>query len=645
MARRPLVIDESLRLLNATGDEQNVLPLGSADWYRWLADERNRSFSFKSSQGHFTARRERQRNTWYWYAYRKRNGKLHKLYLGKPEELTQARLEAVAHTLTHKTALTSDTLVQPEKGSQTPAFAVFAPLESLPLPGTELTEWPGERLPLPLASLIEQVASLLDKSLLQQIANEQHETSATKAFLLTTIQEYGQAILAKRGAIQDIQRAHATYYCSLAEEAELHSAGIQQTAWLTRLEQEYENLREALRWVTEQQEAELALRLSGALWWFWSVRGQLSEGRSWLGKALSIDRGGHAALRAKVLDRSGDLALHQRDYAYAEQQCQQSLSLYRQLADMRNSAATLWRLGLIAWSQHNLVLTRSYAQEALRLFEQIGDNGGRADSLLLLAYVATRQGIHEQARLLTERTLALFEAAEDRWGSAYALLHLGQVALAQKNESLATSYLEECITRSRELGYKGGLASALALLGTIALEQHDESRAFSFAQESLVLRKEIGDISGTIETLLLFAKITFSQQNYSATLALYEESAELLTSMNDHLLLTSWLREVSRVLSQYKRLPHITAHTTVEQAITVLRQARTSSQTPPSDGLTSRELDVLRLLAMGNTDAQIAERLVISPRTVNGHLASIYAKIGVSSRSAATRYAIHHHLL
>ena len=274
MARRPLVIDESLRLLNAAGDEQNVLPLGSADWYRWLADERNRSFSFKSFRGHFTARQERQRNTWYWYAYRKRNGKLHKLYLGKPEELTQARLEAVAHTLTHKTAFTSDTVVQPEKGAQTPPFAFLAPLESLPLPGTEhppeYTERPGEHLPLPLTSLIEQVASLLDKSLLQQIANEQHETSATKAFLLTTI-KYGQAILAKSGAIQDIQRAHATYYCSLAEEAEQHSAGIQQTAWLTRLEQEYENLREALRWATEQREAELALRLSGALWWFWSV--------------------------------------------------------------------------------------------------------------------------------------------------------------------------------------------------------------------------------------------------------------------------------------------------------------------------------------------------------------------------------------
>jgi DNA-binding NarL/FixJ family response regulator len=68
---------------------------------------------------------------------------------------------------------------------------------------------------------------------------------------------------------------------------------------------------------------------------------------------------------------------------------------------------------------------------------------------------------------------------------------------------------------------------------------------------------------------------------------------------------------------------------------------------PPAypDGLTAREVEVLRLLAQGWTDAQIAEELVISPRTVNNHLTSIYSKIQVSSRSAATRYAIDHQLV
>ena len=62
------------------------------------------------------------------------------------------------------------------------------------------------------------------------------------------------------------------------------------------------------------------------------------------------------------------------------------------------------------------------------------------------------------------------------------------------------------------------------------------------------------------------------------------------------------------------------------------------------DGLTTREVEVLRLVAQGMTNEQVAEQLVISSRTVNTHLTAIYGKIGVSSRSAATRYAIEHHL-
>ena len=77
------------------------------------------------------------------------------------------------------------------------------------------------------------------------------------------------------------------------------------------------------------------------------------------------------------------------------------------------------------------------------------------------------------------------------------------------------------------------------------------------------------------------------------------------------------------------------------------RQSPTSSTrrapTYPA-GLTAREVEVLRLIAQGLSNAQVAEELSISPRTVNTHLTAIYGKIGVASRSAATRYAIEHHL-
>lgn len=62
-------------------------------------------------------------------------------------------------------------------------------------------------------------------------------------------------------------------------------------------------------------------------------------------------------------------------------------------------------------------------------------------------------------------------------------------------------------------------------------------------------------------------------------------------------------------------------------------------------GLTRREREVLRLLTEGLTNPQMAERLVVSLPTVNTHVASIFNKLGVNSRSAATRYAVEHHLV
>ena len=67
--------------------------------------------------------------------------------------------------------------------------------------------------------------------------------------------------------------------------------------------------------------------------------------------------------------------------------------------------------------------------------------------------------------------------------------------------------------------------------------------------------------------------------------------------------------------------------------------APTTPATNPA-GLTAREIAVLRLVAQGLTDAQVAERLIVSPRTVSTHLTSIYGKLGVSSRAAATRFAV-----
>ena len=133
------------------------------------------------------------------------------------------------------------------------------------------------------ADVLEGMASLLDKSLLQRTERDGGEP---RFAMLETIREYGLEVLASGGEAQATRQAHAAYYLALAEQAEPELSGPQQLTWFEQLEREHDNLRAALSWFQEQssdgQSSELALRLCGALWQFWLIRGYVSEGRQWL---------------------------------------------------------------------------------------------------------------------------------------------------------------------------------------------------------------------------------------------------------------------------------------------------------------------------------------------------------------------------
>ena len=123
----------------------------------------------------------------------------------------------------------------------------------------------------------------------------------------------------------------------------------------------------------------------------------------------------------------------------------------------------------------------------------------------------------------------------------------------------------------------------------------------------------------------------------------YERAvAAARTQLGEKFFVTAWVQGHNMTLEQA-----LAAQTAVRGSISAEPLSTPPAKSPPTypAGLTAREVEVLRLLATGLTDAQIAEHLVISPRTVNNHLTSIYSKIQVSSRAAATRYAMEHQLV
>ncbi len=573
-------------------------------------------------------------------------------------------------------------------------FARGCPLEAVEGLYTALGEMP--------TYVLDGVASLIDKSLLRQIEQEGEEP---RLLMLATIREYGLEALASGGEMESTRRAHAAYYLALVEEAELELGGPQQAVWLEQLEREHDNLRAALQWSLEQagdeeagQRREIALRLGGALQLFWWAHGHRSEGRTFLEGALTASEGAEASVRAKALFAAANLAFVQSDYERAEA-AQESLALYRELEDQPGIGLSLRLLGQFAWVRGDLAGARSLLEEALALFKEIDDKNQAAWSLHILGLLASSQGEYARACILFEESLALFKELEDKNGIAHTLSQLARALFdSQGDQTRVRSLLEECLVLSREVGFKEGIAESYSLSGQLALGQGDLATAHAQVEESVVLYKEMGHQHGTAESLAVLGKVVAAQGDYATACRLCEESLTIAGKLGEKWVIATCLVELGKVVAAQRQLAwaaqlwgaadtlrdaigvpippvdladyerslsatrvHLGERAfaaawaqgramTPEQALAakgqkpVPRSTTTVSRPTYPAGLTAREVEVLRLLAGGLTDLQIAEKLVLSPRTVHAHISSIYSKLGITSRSAATRYAIEHHL-
>jgi predicted ATPase/DNA-binding CsgD family transcriptional regulator len=573
--------------------------------------------------------------------------------------------------------------------------------------------------------VLNRVASLIDKSLLQNIG--QHGEEPRLRFL-ETIREYGLELLAESGEMEITQQAHATYYLRLSEEIEPQLDGPEQVALLERLENEHDNLRAAMQWSLEPDEngyrKQLALRLGGALRWFWLVRGHFSEGWTFLERVLEGSEGIAPSAQAKAYDAAARLAAVQGDRNQKELLCKKSLTLYQQLGDKLGMAHALFLLGGVShdWGsvsrkREDIAASRARTEEALKLFRESGHQEGAAWSLNRLALLIKRQGDYARARVLLEENLALHRTLGNKRGMAASLFHLAEITfLSEGNPVAAGALVEESLALYKELGAKGGIAASISLLGQLALAQADAATARSLLEESVTLCREMRHQDGLTQSLSALARVEAYQGNYAGACARFQESLAIYGVLDDQdgvaacleglagavamqgdagacaggkearnisalwaaLLLGSAeaLREtISVAIPPVWRADHersvvaVCTHLgekafadtwaegrtmTAEQALAALQAPMPAKQTtdPPVKpatsfpaGLSAREVEILRLLAQGMTNPQIAKRLILSSHTVHAHVRSIYTKLDVNSRSSVTRYAIEQHLL
>jgi len=318
----------------------------------------------------------------------------------------------------------------------------------------------------------------------------------------------------------------------------------------------------------------------------------------------------------------------------AQRYGEESVALLRMQGSQWDLALALDNLGTVFATQGDQATARTLFEEEIALFHALNDKGGLAGAIVGLGYIAGQQGDYVTARAQFEMALALRRAEADKWMIAEALILLGEVLQRQGELEQASNLYGEGLVLVREVGDKAVMAHLLHQFGTLAQTQRKYERAACL----FAVAAEMGNLSAGI-TFHTLVDLTDQER----------EIALLRTQLDEGAFAARWAEGQTMRVEQ--AIEYALAAPAAPGALSLLSgddpvaPARPEGARTYPAGLTAREVEVLRLLAQGLTYAQIADKLVISRRTVNWHATSLYSKLGVTSRFAATRFASEHHLL
>jgi predicted ATPase len=363
--------------------------------------------------------------------------------------------------------------------------------------GDSSTSLPEEQVaPLRAGSGLVQsddVLDLLEQLIHKSMVIKEEEHSVSRYHMLETIRQYANEKLVESGESDALRNRHLEFFSWIAREAEPKLYGAEQVACLNWLEVELDNFRAALDWSLEEGDAELGIRLAGALWRFWVMRGYWSEGYERLKRALSRKDSVSAAARAKALGRAGELALRKGDFAVAHTLLTESLTLCRELGDEEGAAFSLYGFARLVRFQDDLARGHSLLEQSLMIYRKLNDKWGIALVLDSLGFVAKEKSDLVSARTLREDSLAIFRELSDYWDMMRLLHNLGELARFEGDYARAKALYEEARALGQELGVaKWDLANQLIGLGYAVLRDGNDGRAVTHFKESVVLQREQG---------------------------------------------------------------------------------------------------------------------------------------------------------
>lgn len=469
--------------------------------------------------------------------------------------------------------------------------------------------------------VLEALASLVDKSL---VVSEEDGEGGHRFRLLESVRDFALEQVTSSEEGESVGRAHARYFLELAERAAPELVGRSQRAWFLRLEREQGNLRVALRWMWSHGENELALRLAGALGYFWEVRGYLREGQQALEVALARRPDADRRLRAKVLNRLGSLLIWQRDAERSGVVIEEALALGRALEDSDITARSLSQLGrraaIFELAEERLREAEQLLEEALALRQQMGDRRGAANVQTQLAGIALRQRAYQRAEHLAHEALAAYREVSDDAGATVPLVLLGLAAGERGDTAGAAALMQQGLETSSRLQDRRLLVlESKFVVWWLAGERGDPEQLAMLLGAAEAMGDAIGSMpvgwrqTGTPEAIAAL-QARLGKERWEAALRKggamsFPQISELLSLVLEGVGSGGSSAEESR--GERRR------HTL----------------------LSPREEEVLRLVAEGLTNKEIARQLMVSENTVKTHVTSLFNRLGVDSRARAVAVA------
>jgi predicted ATPase/transcriptional regulator with XRE-family HTH domain len=383
----------------------------------------------------------------------------------------------------------------------------------------------------PQVQVLDLLEGLINKSLLQDGAVK---GSAHRFSMLGALREYGLELLRECGEEEEARHRHACFYLELAEHAQDVLRSADESAWLTLLEREHENMRAALMWAWESARPDLGIRLVNALWPFWWRRGYWHEGQQQVERALqSATLTEPTVDRARVLLGFGFLGQVRGELSRAIDALYECIEISRKLNEIEILEVSLNLLGLVELGRGNkqvagthheealaisqaedslpgrasalcgqalqyfedcdLVQARHKAEESVALSRSSGDQITIGHALYALMLVEQETGQYREAKMHAQEALEIFQSLRSARGTAHMLQGLGFAEAGEGNLHRAAELFRQSIAAFGEIGHPQFIPLALAGLARVELAQDEPVRAARLFGAALGMLEGLGN--------------------------------------------------------------------------------------------------------------------------------------------------------